>query len=64
MPALREDFTTVTELSTFPAKFVACRCVENERAIEILPSLKKYVKSVAIVCYFCSLASMYFTGVL
>jgi len=49
-PARREDYTAVTGSSTFPLKFVAHRWVENvsviERLIELLPSLKKYVKSV------------------
>ena len=45
-PARREDYTSVT---SFPLKFVAHRWVENvpvlERVIDILPSLKQYVKS-------------------
>jgi len=49
-PARRENYTSVTGSSTFPLKFVAHRWVENvpvlERVIDILPSLKQYVKSV------------------
>ena len=49
-PARREDYTSVTGSSTFPLKIVAHRWVENvrvlERVIDILPSLKQYVKSV------------------
>ena len=49
-PARREDYTTLTESTTFPLKFCATRWVEDEkiaqRALEIWPNVEKYMKHV------------------
>jgi len=45
-PARRADFIECTKCETFPMKFCDCRWLENkapcERAIELVPHLKKY----------------------
>ncbi|XP_070404065.1 uncharacterized protein [Nothobranchius furzeri] len=50
VPARREDFTKLTASSLFPLPFCGHRWVENlpvaERAIEVWPKLKDYVKAV------------------
>ncbi|XP_070400940.1 uncharacterized protein [Nothobranchius furzeri] len=50
VPARREDFTKLTGSSLFPLPFCGHRWVENlpvaERAIEVWPKLKEYVKAV------------------
>ncbi|GFO10721.1 peptidase m20 domain-containing protein 2 [Plakobranchus ocellatus] len=50
MPARREDFTSVTGSSVFPAKYCGHRWVENQMVMmklkECLPNLKVYVKAV------------------
>lgn len=46
-PARREDFSSATECSTFPLPFCGHRWLENlpavERALEVWPSIVKYV---------------------
>ncbi|XP_026060063.1 uncharacterized protein LOC113044351 isoform X2 [Carassius auratus] len=50
-PARREDFTSATLSSTFPLSFCGHRWLENvpaaERAIEIWPSIEKFVDQVS-----------------
>jgi hypothetical protein len=47
-PARRADYTEITGSKTFPKKFCTVRWVENvtvaERALEVMPDVKKYVK--------------------
>lgn len=47
-PARRADFFSLTKCDTFPLKFCNCRWLENaatcERALKIIPHLKKYFK--------------------
>ncbi|GFO49237.1 peptidase m20 domain-containing protein 2 [Plakobranchus ocellatus] len=49
MPARREDFTSVTDSSVFPAKYCGHRLVENQIVMmklkKSLPHLTKYVKT-------------------
>lgn len=50
VPLRRADYTSITASTLFPLKFCAVRWVENqsvaERAYEMLPKLKVYVKAV------------------
>lgn len=50
-PARREDFTTVTDCSTFPLKVCSHRWLENtpvcERALLLLPQIRKYITACA-----------------
>ena len=49
VPALREDFTEITASKLFPLDFCSHRWLENvevaERALEMLPSLKTYIRA-------------------
>ena len=49
-PARLEDYTTASGSSLFPLKFCKYRWLENilvaERALEVLPNVEKYSKSV------------------
>ncbi|KAJ8873950.1 hypothetical protein PR048_024789 [Dryococelus australis] len=52
VPAIRADYILITESELFPKKFYAIRWLENvevaERAMKILPHLKKFTKDVPV----------------